>query len=439
VDPDDEPRMVNPHPEGVPENAARDRDPTGGLSPGARTRRTALIAAIVLAVVTGCEEPPASDGIPVGLLLSYTGSLAANSANSERALLMALDAANQSGGVDRKRLRLVARDTRSDPRKVSVPAGELLDAGAAILIGPDFSDFLTQLRPLLRERTILLPSVATASDIEYKPASWFVMGPSLVRLACHLLGQAAADGRHNPIQIVGPSSYNGSLSYVLSNRYNLPKHVLSTNQASSPTVVRPLTRALVEADAYILAAPTTTASSLVYALTAIGALGDPTRWYLSPTLHSPAFLEAIPKGSLDGARGVSSGTVAGAAEFRAQFLERWHEEPLDDAYPFYDAGAIAVLAIQRALRDEGTIPTGTGLSRHLVAVTQAGAMSVRWNEIGRGLELLRAGAEVGYFGLTGELQFDDVGKTTTVSARSWTIENTGFVDRPHSTNCDSVR
>jgi ABC-type branched-subunit amino acid transport system substrate-binding protein len=431
--------MVNPGAAALSEKATGDASRTGGRSGRPRTRWWGLWPAIVLLLSAGCEGPPAADGIPIGLLLSYTGALASTSTNSERALLMAIEAANQAGGLDRKSFRLISRDTRSDPRKVAVPAGELLDAGSAILIGPDFSDFLTQLRPLLRERTILLPSFATASDIEYKPASWFVMGPSLVRLACHLLGQATADERHNAIQIVGTGSYNGSLSFVLSNRHMLPKHVLSTEQASSPMAVRPLTRVLVEADAYVLAAPPSTASSLVYALTAIGALGDPRRWYLSPILHTPAFLESIPKGVLDGARGVSSGTVAGAAEFRDQFVERWHEEPLDDAYPFYDAGAIAVLAIQRAMREEGAIPTGTGLSRHLVAVTQGGGTSVRWNEIGRGLQLLREGQEIGYFGLTGQLQFDDVGKTTTVSARSWTIGPAGFVDQPHATNCDSVR
>jgi hypothetical protein len=55
-----------------------------------------------------------------------------------------------------------------------------------------------------------------------------------------------------------------------------------------------------------------------------GALGSPSQWYLSPTLHTPALLETIPKGVLAGAHGVASGTVAGASDFRARFEERWH-------------------------------------------------------------------------------------------------------------------
>ena len=53
-------------------------------------------------------------------MLSYTGYLAANSINSERALLMAIEAANAAGGIDQRRVEVLARDTRSDPRKVIV-------------------------------------------------------------------------------------------------------------------------------------------------------------------------------------------------------------------------------------------------------------------------------------------------------------------------------
>jgi ABC-type branched-subunit amino acid transport system substrate-binding protein len=396
------------------------------------------LALFLLGVVACGEEMPGGDAIPIGLLLSYTGGLAGNSVNSERAVLLAIEAANASGGVNDRPLRLLARDTRSDAGKVDAPAKELLDAGSAILIGPDAGDFLTQLRPLLQDRTILLPSFATASDVEYKPAPWFLMGPSMARVACELMGQSAADGRRRLMQIVSPGSYNGSLSFVLTNTYKLySTHRLSTDQASSTMSVGLLTREMLNADAYFLAASPSTAVSLVYALVAaLGEIGDTTRWYLSPTLHTPAFLEAIPRGALEGARGVSPGTVAGAGGFREYFRARWQETPLDDAYSFFDAGALAALAIQHATRNGEPIPTGKGLSPHLVAVTRAGGTPIQWHEIGRGLELLRQGVEIEYFGLTGQLQFDDLGKPQNTTTKWWTIQDGRFVDLPHSTSCD---
>src|SRR3954465_9066789 len=140
--------------------------------------RVAVGLAFCLLGAGACGDMPASppdpDDIPVGLLLSFSGYNAANSINSERALIMALEAANAAGGIEGRKLRVMAKDTRSRPgATVAEPASELFQAGAAILIGPDTIDLVTQLRPFLTEeqRTILLPSFGTASDVGfgYKP------------------------------------------------------------------------------------------------------------------------------------------------------------------------------------------------------------------------------------------------------------------------------
>jgi hypothetical protein len=138
---------------------------------------------------------------------------------------------------------------------------------------------------------------------------------------------------------------------------------------------------------------------------------------------------------LDGAHGVATGTIAGATDFSEQFARRWQDAPLDDAFPFYDAGAVAALALQRALAREGSIPAGSGLVPHIVAVTRASGTPVRWNEVGRGLELLRNGEEVGYIGLTGALEFDASGQTTAANTSWWTVGPAGFADIPSSSNC----
>jgi ABC-type branched-subunit amino acid transport system substrate-binding protein len=404
-----------------------------------KTRAAALAVMVSTAIVVqgaaGCGDAPApEDPINIGLMLSFSGYLAANSINSERALLMAIDAANAAGGVGGRPLRVIARDTRSTGSKVAVPARELVEAGAAIFIGPDTTDLVTQLRTLLQNRTMILPSFATASDVEYKPASWFVMGPGIARVACEIVAQLRADGRSNPLAIVNPTGYTSSLSWELGNTYGMPKMILPTDQAATTKSVEPITS--MPADAYVLAAFPTSGSSLIYALTALGALDDPTRWYLLPTLHTPAFLESIPKGVLDGVRGVSPGTIAGAAEFRVRFRERWQDQPLDDAYPFYDAAAVAVLALQRALTQEGTIPGGTGLSKHVVGVTRAGGTPIAWNQIARGLDLLQQRQEIEYVGLAGQIQFDLSGQSqAAANVNWWTITGEGFADVPHRSDC----
>jgi ABC-type branched-subunit amino acid transport system substrate-binding protein len=394
--------------------------------------KSALLCFSLLAL--GCGPAPNADPVvEVGLLLSYSGPLAANSINSERALLMAIQAANQAGGVGGRRIHVLARDTGSDPRKVTRPAQELLAAGAAVVIGPDDTSLAVQLKGLLAERTLVLPSFTTSEADIYKPHAWFVMGAAPVRVACELAAQLQVDGRQRPLVVFDPRGYNNLLGRELGFRYGFLQAFLPSEQFSTEMDVRPITS--VDADSYVLATAPASASSLMYTLAAVGKLGDPARWYLSPTLHTPAFLETIPTGLLDGAHGVATGTVAGAADFRARFTARWHDQALDDAYSFYDAGAIVALALQRAISREGAVPSGTGLGRHIIGVTHAGGTPVRWDELDRGLELLRQGQEVGYVGLSGLLEFDVTGQSRSANTNWWTISGGRFTDVASHSAC----
>ncbi len=393
-------------------------------------------AVLALALVAlGCEDPAGDDAIPVGVMLSYTGYLAASSINSERALLMAVDAANEAGGVSNRPIRLLTRDTRSNATKAVEAARELLQANPALVIGPDTTELITQIGPLLQDRTMILPSLNTSSDVRWKAPSWFVMGPSLGRVACELVAQMRIDGRTKPVVLVNPNGYNSELAWDLGNRYGMSKLVMASDGPVDPTVLGMIVSG--QADSFVLAAFPSSASTLVYALTAVGGLVDPTRFYLSPVLHTPAFLESIPRGLLDGARGVSPGTVAGAGDFRQAFLARWQDAALDDAFPFYDAGAVAILALQRAVTKTGQVPDKAGLSEHIIAVTRSGGTPIRWNDLALGLARLRDNQEIDYFGLSGQLQFDANGKTRSASTTWWNIEGT-FKSVQQSSECAQV-
>jgi branched-chain amino acid transport system substrate-binding protein len=394
-----------------------------------------VVLALIAALGCGGSEPQ-PETIPIGLLLSYTGYLSADSINSERALLMAIGAGNEAGGIGGRSIEVIARDTRSDVRGVSDiagPARELLESGVAVLIGPDTIDQAVTLRSTLLESTVILPSFA-ATTLGAKPPSWFVIGAPTRRFACELQAQLQADGRRNPLLIMNEKEFPSALGYVITNIYGIPKYVLDSDEPPTDITLQPILAS--SADAFVLAALPASAASLVYALSAVGKLEDPRRWYLAPSLHTPAFLSSIPRGLLEGARGVAQGTAAaGAADFRAAFEARWRDVPLDNAYAFYDAGAVVVLALQRAFSRDGAIPTGTGLTSHILAVTDPAGMPVQWNELPRGLELLQQGHEVRYDGLVGSVVFDSTGQTPAALTTWWTIGPDGFVDMPSASNC----
>jgi ABC-type branched-subunit amino acid transport system substrate-binding protein len=400
-----------------------------------RSRRGSLaaLAAAVVAAAAACSEEQPPGGVQIGVLLSYSGRAAASTINSERALLMAIDAANAAGGVSGRPITLLARDTQSDPLKIQERAQELLDARLPVVVGPDNNELAVEVKTLLSEQTLLLPSFTTTEFLVYKPFPWFVMGAASQRIACELMAQVRADGRLRPITVADAFGYNTLLAFQLTQLHNVPQYILSGDQAANERTIISISAA--GADAYILAALPPVATSLIYSLAALRAIGDPARWYLSPTLHTPEFLETIPKGVLEGAHGVAVGAAAGAGEFVRQFEARWGEPAMDAAYSFYDAGAIAALALQRALTQEGAIPSGSGLAKHIVSVTRGGGVPLMWNEIGRGMELLRQGQEIGYVGLNGLLEFDLTGQSRVANTAWWTIRDNGFQEIPRGGDC----
>jgi branched-chain amino acid transport system substrate-binding protein len=399
-------------------------------------RASLLIPALV--AFAGCDSGTSRDdlSIPIGVLLSYSGAGAANSTNSERALQLAVETANDAGGVQGRPVRLVARDTHSDPSKVGAPATELMNLSASLYIGPDTPELAVPLVTPLNQQVLILPSIATAHSPFRRPPGWFVMGTGTARFACELHEQLQAQERKNPVVLVDDNGYDSLLAWELTRRYGIPQVVLRS-QASNVTTLQPILSA--NADGYVLSALPQPATSLIFAMAAVGALGDPGRWYLTPGLHTPAFLDTIPKGMLAGARGVGPGTVAGAAAFRERFFARWQDTPLDDAYPFYDAAAVAVLALQRSSLRDGTVAPGPGLAKHVVAVTRSGAMPVQWDQLATGLQLLAAGQEIEYQGVTGLIEFDISGQTSSANTKWWTIGPTGFEDIPRSGDCSALR
>jgi hypothetical protein len=96
---------------------------------------------------------------------------------------------------------------------------------------------------------------------------------------------------------------------------------------------------------------------------------------------------------------------------------------------------VVALAMERAVLREGAVPTGTGLSPHILAVTAPGQTPVHWNELGRAFELLGAGQELEYIGLSGPIEFDARGTAPAAQTKWWTIGPGGFADVPERSDC----
>ena len=117
---------------------------------------------------------------------------------------------------------MVARDTRSDVAKVTLrPPASCIDAGAAVIIGPDTTDLVTQLRPVLQDRTTDPAQLRHRLGHRMEAGLMVRDGSGRRRVACELVAQLRADARKNPLVIVNPSGYNSWLAWEFSNRYGM--------------------------------------------------------------------------------------------------------------------------------------------------------------------------------------------------------------------------
>jgi ABC-type branched-subunit amino acid transport system substrate-binding protein len=369
-----------------------------------------LMAFALSAACLGDPENGVSDpnAIPLALLLSYTGSSASNSINSERAVRLAVERINQAGGLSGRPLRLVLRDIQSDGNRTDRLFSQLVNEKTAAFIGPDSPNVVTRFVETHRQRTLFLPSVATsARDSFFGAYNWFAFGPNSRTLGCAFRWRLARDSVKRPLILHSSDSFHTEVALLLKRALDAPDRTIAIPSYAglSAAVIEEVLRR--DADGLLLMAFPESAAPFISELSFRTKTG--TRLYLSPTLNTPRFFQVVPPGALVGATLATPGRVAEGDAFAALFRQRWREDPLDEAYGFYDAAAVAALALQAALVQTGAPPTVETLGGFVRPVAGPPGEVITWNTLDRGLELLRAGQDIDYQGLSGQLDFDAQG------------------------------
>ena len=378
-----------------------------------------------------CLEPEA-DGdapgaIPLGLLLSYSGSPAANSINSERAVRLAVEHVNHAGGLGGRPVRVVVRDIQSDSARTERLYAELVSGQVAAFIGPDSPDVLTQFVQSHRRSTLFLPSVAmSARDSFFGASNWFTFAPHTWTLACAFRRRLAADGVTRPLILHSPDAFHSELAYALRLTLDVPQGAIAIPSRSGLSRKELLGLVGRDPDALLIMAFPESAVPVVSDLSFLVKPG--TRWYLSPTLATPRFFEVVPVPALVGAHLAKPGRMADGAAFEARFRQRWADEPLDEAYGFYDAAAIAALALQEALVKTGALPSADTLGSFVRSVAGPPGVPIAWDALDRGLALIRAGEDIDYQGVSGQLDFDGLGNPDRTLVQWWRLDRNGGTD-----------
>jgi branched-chain amino acid transport system substrate-binding protein len=397
---------------------------------------TSLLGWLCLLAVQGCDPSKSSDseGIPVGVLLPFTGELSAYGADYERALILAEERVNEAGGVAGRKLHLVARDTHSNVERGLESAQQLLDLGVAAVIGPEEPELTIGMAPLLSSAgvTQILPTLSSPRSAgRAAKTDWFHIAPGPRLLGCMLGTRLYHDGRahvvvaneNDPFLFAMASSAVSNYNTLLkpgTDSYRTTASLLpfQSGQKSYVELITSVTRR--NADSLVLLGYPESGAKIVAGWDVSGN-GAPL--YLAPTLQSRAFQLNCPPNSLEGSLGIGVDLPSDHAAFAKAFAERWAgAEPMPMAYFYYDALVLWALAAQAAAGQSTDFPENSLIQEQLVKVSKTGPNTIAWNEVEKGLHFAANGVGIDYQGASGNLDLGDDGELAVRGgATFWTI------------------
>jgi neutral amino acid transport system substrate-binding protein len=396
------------------------------------TRLTRGALGLLLLGACGCSEEvePVPEGLRVGLLLPFTGSASATASNFERAALFAADRVNAGGGIDGKPLRIISRDTHSDPERGVEAARELAALGVAAVIGPESAEVAEQVAPVLAEDEILFlsPFVGAAGDPGRTCATpWFRLAPSAKSLGESLAKQASAKGVKKAAVFHSSSPYDRALGGAAASRFTQLGGMVAVKAELDPEAQSYAheVRAAIDAGVtdVILAASPRAGAIVINEFDALSRT-EP-QWFLSPLLKTDLLVQNVAPQALDGALGVAPKIYERDGNFPQAFADRWlGDQPLEGAYFYYDATALLSIALAKAAYSE----TELKLNASMLDAAGPPGEDVRWDELDVGIERLRDGKDIYYSGLSGPLRLERCGARTIGITASWTVEGGRIVD-----------
>src|SRR5262245_8324916 len=187
-----------------------------------RIRQQGCVALLLLAAAIAFSSPASAQGtpppaptIPVGALLSLTGTWSSLGLDSQAALQIAaqnLNAELARRGVD-TRVQLVVADTRLDPDTALQQLQALAQRGIRIVIGPQSSAEVRVLKPYADQNGIVLISQgSTASSLSIAGDNVFRFVPDDTYEAAAMAALLRADGIRTVIPVWRADTGNHDLA-----------------------------------------------------------------------------------------------------------------------------------------------------------------------------------------------------------------------------------
>lgn len=134
-------------------------------------RKLTILAIVFLFIISGCQKQPP---IKIGFAGGITGTNSSLSISGRNAVLLAVDELNKAGGIAGRPVEVIIMDDREDPDTAAQVDLQLIDEGAAVIIGHYVSSVAnTSLNAISDKNVIMISPTISASDLSGRDDNFF--------------------------------------------------------------------------------------------------------------------------------------------------------------------------------------------------------------------------------------------------------------------------
>jgi branched-chain amino acid transport system substrate-binding protein len=405
------------------------------LAPEARMGRLAsLFLPIVLALVlvSSCRgrSAPTSGPILIGVVMPQSGGLAADGQAWVRAVRLAADEVNAAGGLlGGRRVELVVEDSATSSNAGVTGAQRVIDEGAVVVIGDGGSDGSLAIYTMVTRMAgvVQISGSATSSSLTMANAAlgpddryFFRTAPPdgyQAQVVDHITTMTSMPAPHctNLAVLYQNDAYGMPLATAVTDLFAMHGTVaasVSFTPAAPSYTSEVMMVAASSPDCVVLIAYPADAGLILQEWTSM--TGHPHAAFIGTDgLFSDDFLAQLPSaGVADGFFGASPLTTPDTGEFR-DFSARYHaaygHDPENFTASYYDATALALLAIERAGTTDGAMVRDA-----LRAIGgPSGTLVEKATQLRQAIAAMHAAAPqpINYQGASGPITFDMFGDT----------------------------
>jgi len=394
---------------------------------GFKALATALLPAAML--VAACGGGTTSSGgslnftLTIGDVEPFTGDLGALGAPADKAVTLAVDQLNKASkdaGLS-VTFKLVSADSQTDPQAALSAARKVIDEGATCLTGPATTpEALAILNGVTKARKITMLPSATAAKLRLTDdgGTIFRTAPpdNLQAEALVTAVQAQLGSAQGKMVSIGyqNSPYGEGLANTfkdawikLGGKIQGPVGYDPTQPSYNSEAAEILAN---NPDAYVFADFPDTFGKVAAALLRTGKF-DPNKLFVSDALAVSPIPSTIPAAALNGAHATNAGSPVGTPQ-AADFDKLYKSAPgpgrfaLDDNN--FDSGILCGLAAIAAGSNDPA-----AINAQMRKISGPTGQEFTFTKLGDAMKALRAGTQIHYMGVSGAIDFDAKGDTST--------------------------